>query len=176
LLANYGYIGLFLAVAIFFAVTTLLLPYFLSLASRLREHAYLSDIVPIPSSITSMIERMPLPSSIAHLITGRIPLPSFMVRLIRFSRFVPWNPNPIKDSTYECGMETIGKAWVQFNFRYYFYALLFIALDVLVVFLYPWAVELRQLGLFAFIALLIFVLIIVVGYVYAWRKGVLEWK
>ena len=176
MLANYGYIGLFLAVAIFFAVTTLLLPYFLSLAFRLREHAYLSDIVPIPSSITSMIERMPLPPSIAHLITGRIPLPSFMVRLIRLSRLVPWNPNPVKDSTYECGMETIGKAWVQFNFRYYFYALIFIALDVMVVFLYPWAVELRQLGLFAFIALLIFVLIIMVGYVYAWRKGVLEWK
>ncbi len=73
-------------------------------------------------------------------------------------------------------METIGEAWVQFNFRYYFYALVFIALDVLVVFLYPWAVELRQLGLFGFIAVLIFISIIVVGYIYAWRKGVLEWK
>jgi len=116
LLANYGYIGLLLVVAIFFAVTTILLP--LSL---------------------------------------------------RFIHIVPHKSNPVKSSTYECGMETIGKAWVQFNFRYYFYALVFIALDVLVVFLYPWAVELRKLGLFGFIGMLVFIFIIVVGYIYAWR-------
>jgi len=144
LLANYGYIGLFLVVAIFFAVGTLLLPYFLSLSFRLLNHPYLSKM-----------------------------LPSF---LVRFSRIVPYRPNPIKSSTYECGMETIGKSWVQFNFRYYFYALLFVALDVLVVFLYPWAVDLRQLGSFSFIGVLILIFIVVVGYVYAWRKKVLEWK
>jgi len=123
LLANYGYIGLFLVVAIFFAVSTLLLP-----------------------------------------------------SLLRFIGIVPKKPNPIKSSTYECGMETIGKSWVQFNPRYYFYALIFLALDVLVVFLYPWAVDLRQLGRFGFIGMLIFIFIIVVGYIYAWRKKVLEWK
>jgi len=123
LLANYGYIGLFFIVAIFFAVSTLLLPSFL-----------------------------------------------------RFFRIVPKKPNPIKSSTYECGMETIGKTWVQFNFRYYFYALIFLALDVLVVFLYPWAVDLRRLGSFGFIGMLIFISIIVIGYIYAWRKKVLEWK
>jgi len=123
LLANYGYIGLFLVVAILFAVTTLLLPF-----------------------------------------------------LLRFIGIVPHKPNPIKSSTYECGMETIGKSWVQFNFRYYFYALIFLALDVLIVFLYPWAVDLRQLGRFGFIGMLIFVFIIVIGYIYAWRKKVLEWK
>ena len=123
MLANYGYIGLFLIVAIFFAVSTLLLPVFL-----------------------------------------------------RFIGIVPHKPNPIKNSTYECGMETVGTSWVQFNFRYYFYALLFIALDILVVFLYPWAVNLRQIGSFGFIGILIFISIIVVGYIYAWRKKVLEWK
>ncbi len=123
MLANYGYIGLFLVVAILFAVTTLLLPF-----------------------------------------------------LLRFIGVVPHKPNPIKSSTYECGMETIGKSWVQFNFRYYFYALIFLALDVLIVFLYPWAVDLRQLGRFGFIGMLIFVFIIVIGYIYAWRKKVLEWK
>jgi len=123
LLANYGYIGLFLVVAIFFAVTTLLLPL-----------------------------------------------------TLRFIRIVPHKPNPIKSSTFECGMETIGKTWVQFNFRYYFYALLFLALDVLVVFLYPWAAELKRLGLFGFIGVFILIFIVVVGYVYAWRKKVLEWK
>jgi len=123
LLGNYGYIGLFFVVAIFFAVSTLLLP-----------------------------------------------------PLLRFVGIVPRKPNPIKSSTYECGMQTIGKSWVQFNFHYYFYALIFLALDVLVVFLYPWAVDLRQLGLFGFIVMLIFISIVVVGYIYAWRKKVLEWK
>ena len=123
MLANYGYIGLFLIVAVLFAVGTLLLPLFL-----------------------------------------------------RFGCIVSHKPNPIKSSTYECGMETIGKTWVQFNFRYYFYALIFLVLDILVVFLYPWAVELRQLGSFGFIGMLIFICIISIGYIYAWRSKVLEWK
>jgi len=73
-------------------------------------------------------------------------------------------------------MQTIGKSWVQFNFRYYFYALLFVILDVLVVFLYPWAIDLRQLGSFGFIGVVILILFVIVGYIYAWRKKVLEWK
>lgn len=95
---------------------------------------------------------------------------------LRFLRIVPKNPNPIKNSIFECGMETVGKTWVQFNFRYYFYALLFLAIDVLIVFLYPWAVNLRKLGIFSFIAILTLIAIILVGYLYAWRKKVLEWK
>jgi NADH-quinone oxidoreductase subunit A len=73
-------------------------------------------------------------------------------------------------------MPTIGKTWVQFNFRYYFYALIFLALDVMVVFIYPWVVELKNLGSTGFFVMLIFIFIIVVGYVYAWRKKALEWK
>ena len=96
--------------------------------------------------------------------------------VLRFLKIVPSNPNPIKNSIFECGMETIGKTWVRFNFHYYFYALIFLALDVLVVFLYPWAVHLRQLGLFSFITVLIFVGIVLIGYIYAWKKKVLEWK
>jgi NADH-quinone oxidoreductase subunit A len=156
LLANYGYIGLFLLVVIFFAVITLLLPFSLSLPARLvtyfrRLREYLQLNYPI------LVKLLP-------------PLPP------RFMQIVPYNPNPVKTSTFECGMETIGKAWVQFNFRYYFYALMFIALDVLVVFLYPWAVDLRKLGVFGFIGVLIFISIIVVGYIYAWRRKVFEWK
>lgn len=104
---------------------------------------------------------------------------SFLVLIpviLKVFRIVPKKPNPAKTTTFECGMETIGRTWVQFNFRYYFYALMLIALDVMVVFLYPWAVEIRQLGVHGFIAVLIFILIIVVGYVYAWKKKVLEWK
>ena len=96
--------------------------------------------------------------------------------ILRFLKIVPNNPNPIKNSTFECGMETIGKTWVQFNFHYYFYALIFLALDVLVVFLYPWAANLRELGIFSFIAVLILIFIIFIGYIYAWKKKVLEWK
>jgi NADH-quinone oxidoreductase subunit A len=95
---------------------------------------------------------------------------------LRYIRVVPHKPTVAKNSTYECGMETIGKTWVQFNFRYYFYALIFIALDVMVVFLYPWAVQLRVLGMAGLVAALVFVGILAVGYLYAWRKGVLEWQ
>ena len=123
MLANYGYIGLFLVVAILFTVSTLLLPI-----------------------------------------------------ILRFLKVIPSKPNPTKNSTFECGMETIGKTWVQFNFRYYFYALVFLVLDVLVVFLYPWAVNLRELGYPGLIGVLILISIVTVGYVYAWRKKVLEWK
>ncbi len=95
---------------------------------------------------------------------------------LRFIRLVPNKPNPIKNSSFECGMQTIGKTWVQFNFRYYFYALIFLALDVLVIFLYPWAVGLRQLGLTGLIVMFSAILIIFIGYIYAWKKRVLEWK
>ena len=73
-------------------------------------------------------------------------------------------------------METIGKSWVQFNFRYYYYALVFLALDVLVVFIYPWAVGLRKLGFAGLRAIVVLIAIILVGYLYAWGKKVLEWK
>ena len=96
--------------------------------------------------------------------------------VFRYLKVVPYNPNPIKNATFECGMETIGRTWVQFNFRYYFYALIFLALDILAVFLYPWAVELRELGTSGFLGALIFIAVIVVGYLYAWQKKVLEWK
>ncbi len=96
--------------------------------------------------------------------------------VLRFLKIVPHNPDPIKNSTFECGMETIGKTWVQFNFRFYFFALVFLALDVLVVFLYPWAVNLRGLGSFGFFAILTLIFIVFVGYIYAWKKKALEWK
>jgi len=96
--------------------------------------------------------------------------------ILRVLKIIPSNPNPVKNSIFECGVETIGKTWVQFNFRYYFYALVFLALDVLVIFLYPWAVQLRELGAFSLIAVLVLVLIVLVGYLYAWKKKALEWK
>jgi len=95
---------------------------------------------------------------------------------LRFFNIVPRKSNPSKTSTYECGMETIGRTWVQYNFRFYFFAVLFVALDVLTVFLYPWAVNIKGLGLFGLIAVAVFFVILTVGYIYAWLKGALEWK
>jgi NADH-quinone oxidoreductase subunit A len=103
---------------------------------------------------------------------GMIVLP-FILRLIGL---VPKKPNAVKNSPFECGMETIGKTQVRFNFRYYFYALIFIALDILVLFLYPWAVGIRKLGWAGLIAALVLILLVVIAYIYAWKKKVLEWK
>ena len=96
--------------------------------------------------------------------------------ILRLLKVVPHHPNPIKNATFECGVDTIGKTWVQFNFRYYFYALVFLAMDVLVVFLYPWAVGLKKLGYTGLIGILILMFIVIVGYIYAWRKKALEWQ
>ncbi len=123
MLADYGLIGLFFAVAILFSLVMIVLPI-----------------------------------------------------ILRYLKIIPSNPNPIKESIFECGMETVGKTWVRFNFHYYFYALVFLALDVLVVFLYPWAVQLRQLGPFSLYVVLILVFIVFIGYLYAWKKKALEWK
>ena len=90
-------------------------------------------------------------------------------------RLRPDNPDPIKNDTYECGVETVGPSWIQFNFRYYYFALLFVIFDVEVVFLLPWAVYFRQLGLFGLIEMALFILILVVGFFYAWKKEALEW-
>lgn len=88
----------------------------------------------------------------------------------------PSNAGPEMRTTYESGMEPIGGAWIQFNIRYYMFALVFVVFDVETVFLYPWAVAFSQLGLLAFIEALIFIAILVVALVYAWRKGALEWS
>jgi NADH-quinone oxidoreductase subunit A len=88
----------------------------------------------------------------------------------------PRKPNPIKASTYECGMETVGASWVQFKAQYYVFALVFLVFDVEVVFLFPWAAAINALPMFAVIEGIIFILILVAGLVYAWRKGMLEWS
>lgn len=96
--------------------------------------------------------------------------------LLRYLRARPSNPDPVKSSTYECGNETVGETWIQFNFRYYLYALLFVLFDIEAIFLYPWAVAYKQLKLFGLVEMVIFVLILMVGYFYAWKKRALEWQ
>ena len=84
-------------------------------------------------------------------------------------------PDPIKEDTYECGVETEGPTWVQFNFRYYYFALLFVIFDVEAVFLYPWAVAFTGLGVFGLVEMVLFIGTVLVAYVYVWRRGGLEW-
>ena len=88
----------------------------------------------------------------------------------------PKKPNPIKASSYECGVEAKGDSWIQFKAQYYVYALIFVIFDIEVIFIYPWAVAYRQMGLFAFVEMLIFLIILSFGLIYAWKKNVLEWK
>lgn len=87
----------------------------------------------------------------------------------------PSNPSDCKSSTYECGELPMGNSWIQFNVRYYLFALIFVIFDVEVVFLFPWAVVFNQLGLFAFVEMMVFIAILVIGLVYAWCKGILKW-
>lgn len=87
----------------------------------------------------------------------------------------PRKPNPIKQQTYECGIETVGDTWIQFKAQYYIFALVFLIFDVETVFLFPWAVAFDFLPFFAVMEGVIFVLILVAGLLYAWRKGALEW-
>jgi NADH-quinone oxidoreductase subunit A len=91
----------------------------------------------------------------------------------------PDRPDEIKNSIYECGFETLSKRWSGFNSRFYSIALIFVVFDVEVVFLFPWAAEFgymsSKFGAFVLIEMAIFVAILVVGWIYAYRKGDLEW-
>ena len=88
----------------------------------------------------------------------------------------PKKPNPIKDETYECGIETVGDTWVQFKAQYYVYALIFVVFDIEAVFLLPWAVAYKQVPLVGVVAMLLFIVLLADGLVYAWRKGDLKWR
>jgi len=81
-----------------------------------------------------------------------------------------------KLAPYECGMTTIGPTRRMMTIRYYIVAMLFLVFDIEIIFLYPWAVITRRLGLFGFVEMLIFVFILFIGYIYIWKKGALEWE
>lgn len=87
----------------------------------------------------------------------------------------PRKPNELKNSTYECGIETVGDTWVQFKVQYYIFALVFLVFDIEVVFMYPWAVAYNKLPLYGVVSGVVFVIMLAEALIYAWRKGVLEW-
>jgi NADH-quinone oxidoreductase subunit A len=90
--------------------------------------------------------------------------------------FGPRRPTARKSQPYESGMTPIGPGTRRIPVRFYLVAVLFILFDIELIFFFPWAVVFRQLGLFGLIEMLIFILILLVGYVYAWKKGALEWE
>ncbi len=81
-----------------------------------------------------------------------------------------------KAEPYECGIPTRGKSMIQFKVGYYLFAILFLMFDVETVFLYPWAVISRSLGVYGLLSIAVFLFILVLGLAYAWRKGALQWK
>ena len=98
-----------------------------------------------------------------------------VVNLVVWRILRPSRHSEEKLTTYECGENPVGSAWVQFNIRFYVFALIFIIFDVEAVFLLPWAVVFRELGMLAFVEGLVFIVILVVALAYVWRKGDLEW-
>jgi NADH:ubiquinone oxidoreductase subunit 3 (subunit A) len=87
----------------------------------------------------------------------------------------PRRPDAIKNSAYECGMETVGETWVQFKVQYYLFALAFVVFDAETVFLFPFAAAYGRVDIWAVAEAVLFILILTAGLLYAWRKGALEW-
>ena len=84
--------------------------------------------------------------------------------------------NKVKGEPFECGIPTHGSSWIPVHVGYYLYAILFLIFDVETVFLYPWAVVVKDFGAMALVSIGFFLLVLVFGLAYAWRKGALEWK
>ena len=84
--------------------------------------------------------------------------------------------SPLKDTPYESGMAPVGSARERFSVKFYLVGMIFILFDIEAVFLYPWAVVYRQLGLFGFFEMFVFVVLVLVGFFYVWKKGALDWS
>lgn len=89
--------------------------------------------------------------------------------------FVKKTTNPQKGQAYECGIPTEGSPWNQFNVGYYLFALIFLIFDVELIFMYPWAVVVKQVGMMALVEIIIFLFILFMGFLYAHKKGALKW-
>jgi NADH-quinone oxidoreductase subunit A len=98
-----------------------------------------------------------------------------VIAFIVVKLLAPDKPNKGRDEIYECGEEALGTPWIKFNIRYYVIALIFIIFDVEVIFLLPWAVVFKNLGMLAFLEMAVFLLILIVGFIYVIAKGDLQW-
>jgi len=112
------------------------------------------------------------PLGIVLLIAGLIPV----ALSVAASVLGPRRPSKVKSEPFECGSESVGSAHQRFAVKFYVVALLFIVFDVEAVFLYPWAVNFKQLGWFGYAEMLVFAATLVVGLIYVWKKGALTWE
>ena len=99
-----------------------------------------------------------------------LPITLLMAKLVR-----PQNPSKTKLMPYECGIDPIDSARGRYTVRYYIIAILFVVFDVETIFLIPWAVQFKALGIFGLVEMLIFIVILIAGYIWVWKKGALEW-
>tara|TARA_B100000029_G_scaffold368178_1_gene361696 strand:+ start:53 stop:421 length:369 start_codon:yes stop_codon:yes gene_type:complete len=90
--------------------------------------------------------------------------------------FSPKKPDPEKLSAYECGFEPFSDSRMEFDVRFYLVAILFIIFDLEIAFLFPWAISLGKIGILGFVSMMIFLVILTVGFIYEWKKGVLDWE
>ena len=100
------------------------------------------------------------------LVAGAIAAASFIT---------PGSGNAPKFEPYECGIPTKGPTWIQFSVGYYLFAIIYLIFDVEIIFLYPWGVVMRTIGLRAFVEVMIFLVILGLGLMYAWKKDALKW-
>jgi len=104
------------------------------------------------------------------IVATLIPLTLVIAKLVR-----PENPNRVKLMPYECGIDPFDNSRGRYTVRYYIIAILFVVFDVETIFLFPWAVKFKALGMFGLLEMLIFLGILIVGYIWIWKKGALEW-
>ena len=104
------------------------------------------------------------------IVAVAIPIPLLLAKLVR-----PENPGKTKLMPYECGIDPVDSARGRYTIRFYIVAILFVVFDVETIFLFPWAVQFRALGLFGLVEMLVFLAILIAGYVWVWKKGALEW-
>jgi NADH-quinone oxidoreductase subunit A len=94
-----------------------------------------------------------------------------------FSALVgPKKPSALKLAPYECGCEPVGSARERFSVKFYLIAMMFILFDIEAVFMYPWSILFKKLGVFGLVEMGVFIAILLVGYIYVWKKGALEWE
>ena len=139
----------------------------------------------MPTGLLSTLNTVPLLASTAselysaYLLLGVMALLAVgfaCAPLILSAILAPKKPRDIKEAPFECGLESKGDPWLQFNVQYYLYALAFVIFDIEAVFLYPWAVAFKGLSFPAFLAMGVFILLLAESLIYLWIKGVLTWK
>jgi len=113
-------------------------------------------------------------ASLLFLLMLSIGIPLLLVAVARM--LAPGRPTPTKGIPFECGMEPVDQPRKRFSVKFFLIALLFLIFDVETIFIFPWAVLFRELGVFGFIEMSIFLLILLLGLLYVWKKGALEWE